>query len=83
MTKKEACEKALAVQNGCNPRGIARLLVEVVDRACAESTDGAKNDPAVYLVMDKLASLGLYPQSFGIEFSRHYDDCEKASNVEV
>jgi len=70
-------KKALMCQDGVNPRAIARLLVEAVDAACeGTGSDGAKGDSAVYLVMDKLASLGLYPQSFD-GYGEHYDTCDR------
>jgi len=76
--RKESYQKALDVQDACNPRGIARLLVELIDEACEDesSTDGAKGNAAVYLVMDKLASLGLYHQRFGDPFNDYYDECK-------
>jgi hypothetical protein len=75
---------ALDVQDGVNPRGIARLLVAAVDLACEEeqSTDGAGGNAAVYLIMDKLASLGLYPQHFGGDFPQHYATCMSTLDLE-
>lgn len=77
--RKEAYE----IQNACNPRAVARLLVDAIDDACDRNngTDGAAGDSAVYLIMDKLASLGLYKQSFDMdEISKHYDECRVNSN---
>ena len=78
MTQQEARKKALAVQDACNPRAVARLLVEVIDSACENGggTAGARGNSAVYLVLDKLASLGLYEQCFEPNtYSKHYDAC--------
>jgi len=92
MTEIQASKLAIEVQDASNSRGVARLLVRLVDRACedAKCSDGAAGDPAVYLVMDKLASLGLYEQSLGGAFPEHYASCKahvaaalEAAGVEV
>ena len=54
-----------AIWNGgaCNPRGVARALVEAIDEACedANSHNGAK-DPAVQMIIDHLCFLVGLPQ---------------------
>lgn len=79
--EKELQQQAYNIQNAVNPRAIARLLVEAIDDACERNngTAGAQGDSAVYLIMDKLASLGLYPQHFGDDYSRHYKVCLEAT----
>jgi len=83
MKYSEACKRALAVQDAVNPRAVARLLVDLLDRACKEGTDRAKGDSPVYLVMDKLASLGLYPQAFNGPFREGYQNCLRGAAEEV
>lgn len=47
-----------------NPRGVARALVRAIDAAAEEGqgTDGARNDPAVQMIIDHLAFLCGLPQ---------------------
>lgn len=72
------CRDAISCQDACNPRAVARLLVELVDAACdrADSTYGAIGDSSVYLVMDKLASLGLYVQAIPGNYHQAYATCK-------
>jgi hypothetical protein len=52
-------EVALAIQNACNLRAIARELVKAADAACDEGGGTAASyiDPAVILLVNKLESM--------------------------
>lgn len=76
LTAKEAARKALLVQDACNPRGVARLLVEVIDRACEHDSDGVQEDPATILVLDKLCSLARYRDDMTL-YSKAYAACKE------
>jgi hypothetical protein len=52
---------AVDIQNACNPSGVARELVRVIEDAMQDpaytGTDYVRSDPAVVAVVDKLSSL--------------------------
>ena len=51
--------EAIAVQDACNPSGVAHSLIEVFRQVRAEGgdTDAQRSDPAVRLFVAKLADL--------------------------
>ena len=58
-------KNADAIWNGgaCNPRGVARTLVEAVDEAVIEGGgSAAAADPAVQMILDQLCFLCGLPQ---------------------
>lgn len=55
MTKRQATN-ALAIQEGaCNPRGVARALVESIDEDTAGGMGREKTSPATRLILHQLA----------------------------
>jgi hypothetical protein len=52
---------AVDIQNACNPSGVARELVRIIEDAMQDpaytGTDYMRRDPAVVAVVDKLQSL--------------------------
>ena len=65
---------ALDVQDACNLRAIARLLVKAADAAAdADGTDASYCDPAVVLIVNKIESLVHSDE----RFSAAYDECER------
>jgi hypothetical protein len=56
MTLQKAAQNALAVQDACNSRGIARSMVEAMD-AVAESGTSANTHPVTYLFLYQLMAL--------------------------
>lgn len=65
MTISKRFENAAHIWGGgaCNPRGVARALVEAIDEACTEGNGhDAANDPAVHLIMDHLCFIVGLPQ---------------------
>ena len=58
-------KNADAIWNGgaCNPRGVARTLVEAIDEAVIEGGgSAAAADPAVQLILDRVCFLCGLPQ---------------------
>ena len=69
---------AIEVQDACNLRAIARLLVRAADMAAdAGGTAASYSDPAVVLIVNKIESLVHSNQ----RFSAAYDECEKHSDL--
>jgi hypothetical protein len=65
---------ALYVQDACNLRAIARLLVEAADAAAdAVGTAASYRDPAVVLIVNKIESL----VHSGDNYSKAYAECER------
>lgn len=67
---------ALFVQDACNVRAIARLLVGAADHA-ANNGRCQETDAAVVLIVNKLESL-VHSES-GLNYSRAYDECKRLS----
>lgn len=59
MVHKNRYAEALALQDACNPSGVARTLVEIIDDVKQNGADTAmvRYDPAVQLTIAKLADL--------------------------
>jgi hypothetical protein len=70
------CRDALFVQDACNLRAIARLLVAAADHA-ANNGRVQETDPAVILIVNKLESL--VHSELGMNYSNAYDACRKLS----
>jgi hypothetical protein len=74
--------QAIQVQDACNLRAIARLLVKAADEAAdAGGTDASYKDPAVILIVDKIESL--VHSQFAIRNADAWDQCKRLANVEV
>ena len=72
MNHPNIYKAAMDVQDACNLRAIARLLVEAADKA-----NGQYDDPAVILITSKIESL-VHAEE-GLRFSKAWDVCmEKA-----
>ena len=75
MSRKQ---DAIAIQNACNPAGVARTLVAAIAEMHASpdyaGTDSVKSDPAVRLIVGKLADL------CGIAHELDYIALERACN---
>lgn len=70
------CRDALFVQNGCNVRAIARLLVAAADHA-ANNGRCQETDAAVVLIVNKLESL--VHSEFGSNYSDAHEECLRQS----
>lgn len=82
---KDLAEKAIECQDACNPRPVARLLVEAICNACdlKQSTDGAANDPVVYLLMDKLISMRLHNDTNISSYHNAYEACKQLAGTDA
>jgi hypothetical protein len=71
------CHDALVVQDACNLRAIARLLVAAADYACDNfgGTDASYNDPAVILIVNKIESL--VHSDWNDRYSKAYAECQR------
>ena len=71
--QKTFCRDALFVQDACNLRAIARLLVAAADFATDNfgGTEASYSDPAVVLIVNKLESL-VHSNN---KYSKAYNDC--------
>jgi len=74
---KAFCRDALFVQDACNLRAIARLLVAAADYATDNfgGTDASYCDPAVVLIVNKLESL--VHSNWNDNYSLAYDACKR------
>ena len=89
MTQRNRFWNADNIWHGgaCNPRAVARVLVEAIDQACEEGQSSAacKTDPAVHLIIDHLCFLvGLPQPSLGVDhaaWSRELEECEKRARA--
>lgn len=75
QTRDDYRADALAVQDACNLRAIARLLVRAADAAAdAGGTQASYDDPAVILIVGKIESLVL--SQSGTRFADAWDACD-------
>lgn len=65
-TKRDRVAEGWLVQDACNPKALARLLVRMIDEACEEGggTSGSVNDSGVVLVLAKLCDMHLVDVSW-------------------
>jgi hypothetical protein len=80
-------KEAIEIQNACNPSGVARHLVKTMDEVFKSpdyyGTASLTLDPAVRMVLHKLADMcGLLDQPFH-EYMRMYDQCKERSTRTV
>ena len=69
---------ALDVQDACNLRAIARLLVKAADLAADKGgTTASYSDPAVVLIVNKIESLVLSQDAIT---NGKWDECEKLAS---
>jgi len=70
-----------SIQSASNISGVVRYMVQVIDTLKFEGlgSDEVNQHPFIYLIMDKLASFGTYPQCFSAGPEEGYSyHCERA-----
>jgi hypothetical protein len=82
---REIARAVLSAQDACNPRALARILVDALDYFCAEGTERG-NCPEVRMLVDKLASLtggcGIVTYHIDSEaFKNDSEECAKRSQA--
>jgi hypothetical protein len=71
---------AIAIQDACNISGVAHHLVrtikDVLESPDYTGTRGLANDPAVRMIVHKLADMCQLHDLPFIEYARMYDECK-------
>jgi len=73
VTESRLAHIALSIQDACNERAVSRTLFTGLRSLRFEGIQ-CEHHPAIYLIMDKLASMGLYTQDFD-NYSKAHDHC--------
>jgi hypothetical protein len=74
-------QTAIAIQDACNPSGVAHSLLQAMTEARAEGQFTLTEDPAVWLIVQKLASLFPGVASYNVDpFSTHWQACVEAAH---
>jgi hypothetical protein len=77
-TEKEICALAMQVQDACNPKAVARLLVETMDIVSQTHNCGnqVQNHPAVIALIDKLSSMSGIQNNHS-KIMDAFDECDR------
>lgn len=72
-------QTAIAIQDACNPSGIAHALLDAMREARAEGQFMLTEDPAVWLIVHKLATLFPWIVDYSDpegQFHHHWQTCQ-------